>query len=179
MPIYMQEDHQQVIERIKGKIKDLSIMMGEVLPENVIVDFETQCGIRLPQAYRLFLQEVGNGCEDMLDGFSLKRLEDMPRKDLTRPFGLDEAWIWEDDDQLEGDSLEQVIESSVFQGEIALIEVGCGISYHLIVSGKCQGEVWCFTDVGVQPCCERQDFLGWFELWLDQQESVDYFQDYQ
>ena len=31
----------------------------------------------------------------------------------------------------------------------------------------------------VQPCCERQDFLGWFELWLDQQESVDYFQDYQ
>ena len=36
MPIYMQEDHQQVIERIKGKIKDLSIMMGEVLPENVV-----------------------------------------------------------------------------------------------------------------------------------------------
>ena len=43
---------------------------------------------------------------------------------------------------------------------------------------ECQGEVWNFTDVGVQPCCERQDFLGWFELWLDHQEETDYFKDY-
>ncbi len=40
------------------------------------------------------------------------------------------------------------------------------------------GEVWNFTDVGVQPCCERQDFLGWFELWLDHQDETDYFKDY-
>lgn len=52
------------------------------------------------------------------------------------------------------------------------------MSYNLIVSGKCRGEVWNFTDVGVQPCCERQDFLGWFELWLDCQDETDYFKDY-
>ena len=31
---------------------------------------------------------------------------------------------------------------------------------------------------GVQPCCERQDFLGWFELWLDNQDETDYYKDY-
>lgn len=48
----------------------------------------------------------------------------------------------------------------------------------MIVTGTCRGEVWNFTDVGVQPCCERQDFLGWFELWLDHQDETDYFKDY-
>ena len=52
------------------------------------------------------------------------------------------------------------------------------MSYNLIVTGKCRGEVWDFADVGVQPCCERQDFLGWFELWLDDGDEVDYFKDY-
>lgn len=35
-----------------------------------------------------------------------------------------------------------------------------------------------FSDVGVTPCCERKDFLGWFDLWLDMQDNVDYFKDY-
>ncbi len=25
---------------------------------------------------------------------------------------------------------------------------------------------------------EKQDFLGWFELWLDYQDETDYFKDY-
>ena len=63
-------------------------------------------------------------------------------------------------------------------GQLELIDVGDSMRYNLIVTGQCRGEVWCFTDVGVQPCCERQDFLGWFELWLDMQDDVDYFKDY-
>ena len=50
--------------------------------------------------------------------------------------------------------------------------------YGLIVTGACRGEVWNLSDVGAQPCCPRQDFLGWFELWLDNQEQTDYFKDY-
>ena len=52
------------------------------------------------------------------------------------------------------------------------------ISYNLIITGNHRGEVWNFTDVGVQPCCEPQDFLGWFELWLDNQNATDYFKDF-
>ena len=98
-------------------------------------------------------------------------------KDLSWPFMLEEFWLWEEDDR-EEDIINEEMETKVYQGEIELINLGCGMSYNLIVSGKCRGEVWNFTDVGVQPCCERQDFLGWFELWLDCQDETDYFKDY-
>ena len=74
--------------------------------------------------------------------------------------------------------INEEMETKVYQGELELIDTGCCTSYNLIVTGKCRGEVWSFSDVGVQPCCERQDFLGWFELWLDCQDETDYFKDY-
>lgn len=70
------------------------------------------------------------------------------------------------------------METEVYQGEFELIDIGDSISCNLIVTGECRGEVWNFCDVSVQPCCERQDFLGWFELWLDHQDNTDYFKDY-
>lgn len=176
MPIYKQEDYAQVIKRIKGKIALLGIEMGETVSEKEIQVYEEHCKIRLPLAYRMFLQEVGNGC-NMLDGFRLKRLENMEWEDLSRPFMLENAWIWEEDDKTEQELCEE-IECMVYNGEIELIDIGDCMSYHLIITGKCRGEIWHFTDAGVQPCCERQDFLGWFELWLDQQDEVDYFKDY-
>ena len=90
---------------------------------------------------------------------------------------LEEAWIWEDDDRDE-ETIKAEMENEVYQGNIELINLGDNLSYNLIVTGKCQGEVWNFSDVGVQPCCERQDFLGWFELWLNCQDETDYFKDY-
>ena len=95
---------------------------------------------------------------------------------MSRPFPRKEQWLWEDDER-EDDIVEKEMEE-VYCGEIELIDIGCGMTYNLIVSGECAGEVWNFTDVGIQPCCERQDFLGWFELWLDNQEDTDYFKDY-
>ena len=123
------------------------------------------------------MQEVGDGCDDMLDGFRLTRLADVEKRDLSHPFLLEEEWIWEDDDRPQR-IINEEIETEVYQGEFELIDIGDSISYNLIVTGKCRGEVWNFCDVGVQPCCERQDFLGWFELWLDHQDNTDYFKDY-
>ena len=110
----------------------------------------------------------------MLDGFPLNRLDDMDWENLSAPFMLEDAWIWEDDDTV----IPEQIEVMAGEGNIELISIVDSMSYHLIVTGKCRGEVWNFTDVGVQPCCERQDFLGWFELWLNEQENTDYFKDY-
>lgn len=178
MPVYKKEQYGQVIVRIKEKIAALEINMGNPLAEEEILRFETHCNIRLPEAYRMFLKEIGNGCV-MIDGFRLMGIDEMDWEDLSRPFMLEKEWIWEDDtDFPEGNALTEAIELMAYNGEIELIDLGDAMSYHLIVSGKCRGEVWNFTDVGVQPCCERQDFLGWFELWLDHQEDVDYFKDY-
>ena len=116
-------------------------------------------------------------CFYKLDGFRLTRLADVEKRDLSHPFLLEEEWIWEDDDRPQR-IINEEIETEVYQGEFELIDIGDSISYNLIVTGKCRGEVWNFCDVGVQPCCERQDFLGWFELWLDHQDNTDYFKDY-
>lgn len=177
MSVYKQEEYAQVIERIKGKIATLNIKMGNVLSEYEILNFEENCHIRLPEAYRMFLEEVGNGCE-MIYGCPLKRLDEMEYEDLSHPFMLEKEWVWESDEGLTEQEICEKRELMVYNGEMELIDLGDGMSYHLIVSGTCSGEVWNFADVGVQPCCERQDFLGWFELWLDEQDDVDYFKDY-
>lgn len=175
MPIYEPKDYEQVIARIQKKVIEKNIKMGECLSEKTIEVFEKNCNIQLPQAYRMFLKLVGNGCDH--PGFHLNRLENIEQKDLSSPFMLEEVWVWEDDERDE-DIIWEEMQTKVYQGEIELINLGCNDCYHLIVSGKCRGEVWNFTDVGVQPCCERQDFLGWFELWLDYQDKTNYFKDY-
>lgn len=177
MPIYEPQDYEKVVKRIREKVSALNIKMGECLTEEVILPFESRCKIQLPQAYRIFLKQVGNGCTHMLEGCRFNRLEDIAFQDLSRPFMLEEAWIWEDDDRDE-ETIKAEMENEVYQGNIELINLGDNLSYNLIVTGKCQGEVWNFSDVGVQPCCERQDFWGWFELWLDCQDETDYFKDY-
>lgn len=177
MPIYESKDYETVIKRIQEKVDAFHIKMGKCLSEEEIAAFENQHKVRLPQAYRMFLQKVGNGCDQMLDGRRLNRLEDCPCEDLAAPFMLEENWIWEVDDR-DCDTISSEKENKVYRGNVELIDIGCCMSYNLIISGKCRGEVWNFTDVGVQPCCERQDFLGWFELWLDNQDGTDYFKDF-
>ncbi|MCM1327009.1 MAG: SMI1/KNR4 family protein [Bacteroidales bacterium] len=177
MAIYKENEYKEVIKRIKQKIAELEIEMGATLSEEEISRFEKQCNVRLPEAYRLFLQEVGDGCDDMLDGFRLNSLADIEKRDLSQPFMLEKEWIWEDDGRPQN-IISEERETKVYQGELELIDIGCCMSYNLIVTGNCRGEVWNFSDVGVQPCCERQDFLGWFEVWLDYQDETDYFKDY-
>lgn len=177
MPVYDPKDYEKVIKRIQGKIDALNIKMGECLSEEAIAVFEDCHKVELPQAYRMFLKNVGNGCEYMFENRRLNSLDSSPYQNLSEPFMLEKFWLWEEDDR-GADIIKAEMKSKVYRGNMELINLGCCMSYHLIITGKCRGEVWEFTDVGVQPCCERQDFLGWFELWLDNQEETDYFKDY-
>lgn len=173
MPVYEPKDYDMVIKRIQEKIYTLHIKMGECLSEETLAAFEECYKIQLPQAYRTFLKKIGNGCERMIDGCCLNSLEKSLCQNLSEPFMLDKFWIWEDDER-EADIIKSDMENKVYRGNIELINLGDCISFNLIITGKCRGEVWHFTDVGVQPCNERQDFLGWFELWLDNQEHPAY-----
>ena len=161
MPVYEPKDYEKVIERIQRKISERNIEMGESLKEEEILYFENSHNVKLPQAYRMFLQLVGNGCKRMLDGRRLNDLESCPQQELSKPFLLEKFWVWEDDER-DGDAIEADMQNKVYRGNIELINLGCVNSYNLIITGNHQGEVWNFTDVGVQPCCEPQDFLGWF-----------------
>ena len=96
MPVYEPKDYEKVIKRIQQKIIANNIKMGECLSEEAITEFEKYCNIRLPEAYRMFLKRVGNGCDDCC----LNRLEDIERKDLSHPFMLQDFWLWEEVPQL-------------------------------------------------------------------------------
>ncbi len=90
MPIYETNDYEQVIARIQKKIDTRNIKLGERLSEDVIIAFEEKCKIQLPQAYRMFLMCIGNGCSCMVDGFRLKCLQDIEIQDLSCPFMIEE-----------------------------------------------------------------------------------------
>jgi len=46
------------------------------------------------------------------------------------------------------------MKNKVFPGNIELLNMGNRMNYNLIITEKCRGEVWYFTDVSVQPCYE-------------------------
>lgn len=134
MPVYEPKDYEKVIKRIQGKIKALHIEMGACLSEEAVEAFEASHKVKLPQAYRLFLQKVGNGCEHVLNP-----LEKCPCEKLDEPFMLDTFWLWEEDDR-EEELIQADMENKVYRGNLELADKGCGMSYNLIVTGKCRGK---------------------------------------
>ena len=134
--------------------------------------FEKKYGIELPDEYRSFLLNVADG-GIMLDNFPLLSLRDLEvnKGIVQREFPFSDYWIWEDEDDIDEAKIKEIE-----YGNLALIDIGCAQTWNLILHGKCAGEMWCFTDVGIQPACPRRGFLSWFEYWLD--GGDDYFSDF-
>ena len=113
MPIYKPEEYPSVIERIKTKVAQKNIDLGPTVSEAEIIAFERACNIRLPQAYRLFLLEVGDGWNDpAAEGIAspIHRLAEIEHKDLSLPVTLMDGWFWEveeDEEQLSDESFER------------------------------------------------------------------------
>ena len=103
MPIYNPADYPAIIARLKAKLAEKGVVMGSTLSEADITAFETACNTRLPEAYRLFLQQVGDGCQDIrrpggIVIYGLKRLADTEVKDLSRSVTIDDYWLWEEEE---------------------------------------------------------------------------------
>ena len=120
MSVYEPQDYEKVIERIKTKISQLNIEMGKCLTEEEIMSFESRHNVKLPQAYRMFLKYIGNGCKRMLDGCRLNDLECCPQQELSKPFLLEKFWLWEDDER-DGDVIEADMQNKVYRGNIELV----------------------------------------------------------
>ena len=175
MPVYKSEEYGAVLDRIKAEIKKQNKQLGPVLPEKEIRAFEQKHQITLPEGYRRFLLEVGDGgC--MFDTFQfLPLMAERNVENYAEPFRYKEYWV--DWDELE-DGEEPPLGNPFVSGTLELIDIGCGQTFELVITGPCRGEVWHFCELGVQPCCQRQDFLGWFERWLTDGDDVDYFAEF-
>ena len=138
MPIYQPEEYPAVIEHIKAKIAQKNIDLGPTVSEAEIIAFECACNTRLPQAYRLFLLEVGDGWNNpAAEGIAspIHRLAEIERKDLSLPMTLTDGWVWEDEEDEEQLS-DESFECKLGNQGVELMDEGCGMTYELITAGR-------------------------------------------
>lgn len=159
----------KAISRIKVKLMEKGITLIEPVDINVIRNFEQKYNVTIPEEMVLFYTIISNGCK-MIDGFRLRAFEEWKYNHelISKEFPFEKYYIWEEDDNFEINQIEY--------GNIELIDIGDSQTWNVIINGKEQGNMWFFTDVGIQPAAPGLSFLEWFEFWLDGGE--DYFNEF-
>jgi hypothetical protein len=91
---------------------------------------------------------------------------DRAQRDRNAALPDDRLQVWENDETSdEGD------EAQIGWGSICLGTDGCGMNWHLIVTGPDRGVPWMLAGEGIQPLCPKRTFLQWYEDWLDGKDS--------
>jgi hypothetical protein len=144
--------------------------------------FEAEHGIVLPEPYRTFVAEICDGCTSGPPEYGLIALADMsrdwgngrPQRVLEQPFPLTEMWLWggETDDPRPQAEIDAVLDQVYDHGSIVLGTDGCGMYWHLIVTGPHRGHVWLISGEGAVPFGAESGFttgapgfVGWVEHW--------------
>lgn len=141
--------------------------------------FEEDHGVVLPEPYRTFVAEIADGSHSGPPEFGLLSLTDLPddwadddqERDLSQPFPLTQALMWEEGSHPSGAS-EEVLGHVHHHGSIVLGTDGCAMNWHLIVTGPHRGHIWLITDVGAAPfgapfgaTTGEPGFAGWVRHW--------------
>jgi len=173
----------------RATLDDLAILRvafedGTPLGWEAVHAFEEQQGIVLPEPYRTCVAEITDGAAGPPD-YGMVKLGNLPERwpwperDLTKPFPLSEAWIWEDDKRSYED-LRPLLEAVYNHGSLVLGTDGCAMYWHLIVTGPHRGHVWQVVDVGAQPfgvefgyTTARSGFAGWVRHWVERKDWFD------
>ncbi|MFI8104469.1 SMI1/KNR4 family protein [Streptomyces sp. NPDC086023] len=124
--------------------------------------FEAEHGVLLPEPYRTFVAEVCDGLPAGPPHYGLLPLAetpqdwgtDRPERLLAEPFPLTGAWLWEEDDAVVELSVEEfeARTATVFDhGSLLLGTDGCGMYWHLVVTGPQRGHVWQIAGEGALP----------------------------
>ncbi|MGW3953000.1 SMI1/KNR4 family protein [Streptomyces sp. NPDC004752] len=143
--------------------------------------FEAEHGIVLPEPYRTFVAEITDGSYSGPPDYGLVGLAELPddwgdgrpERDLSQPFPLTAQWLWEEDDLQPPEEESDVIMDGVFQhGSIVLGTDGCGMYWHLVVTGPHRGHIWLITGEGATPFAAEFGFTtaepgfgGWVKHW--------------
>jgi hypothetical protein len=141
--------------------------------------FEAEHGIVVPEPYRTFVAEISDGSFTGPPDFGLVGLAQTPadwgsgrpERCLAQPFPLTRMWIWEDDPQSD-EEIGPLIEKVTDHGSIVLGTDGCGMYWHLIVTGEHRGHIWNINGEGAMPfgaefgyTTGESGFAGWVKHW--------------
>jgi hypothetical protein len=141
--------------------------------------FEREHGVLLPEPYRTFVADICNGYRLGPPHYGMTALGDLPSdwganrppRILARPFPLTAEWFWGAEENPPADLDVQL--APVFNdGSIVLGTDGCGMYWHLIVTGDHRGHVWIIDDNGALPfgapfghSTAAPGFAGWIRRW--------------
>lgn len=145
---------------------------GSALGWAAVRAFEAEHGVVLPEPYRTCVAEVTDGSfQGPPDQGLLGLAESAESQEIGRPFPLTQAWLWEEDDGPYADP-GTVMDQVFNHGSLVLGTDGCGMYWHLIVSGPQRGHIWLITGEGAAPFGARSGhtgaepgFAGWVRHW--------------
>lgn len=136
--------------------------------ESVVVAFEGKYGVTLPDQYREFLLSVGDGGAGPYYGlyplrYAYEEMAWIKPGDIRKPFPLEQPWNPTSNPEGRND-----LPAGARDGWIMLSHHCCAYWSFLVVTGPQRCKVWDdFTtaDGGLHPT--GNDFLAWYEQWLD------------
>ncbi|WP_144126910.1 HEAT repeat domain-containing protein [Catellatospora sichuanensis] len=161
--------------------------LGACLPEEEVAAFEAAHGVDLPEEYRRFLIEVGDGGAG--PSYGLAPLADacspgrcgtghLARPSAYRP-GVRYRQYWDGWDFYD---MARAGHDFVADGTLTVVNHGCTLTTQLIVSGPSRGRLFNVDTDGIGPyVLEDEDFLAWYERWLDELTAgyrLDWFGEY-
>ncbi|MGI5238907.1 SMI1/KNR4 family protein [Dactylosporangium sp. CA-139066] len=149
--------------------------------------FEAEHGIVLPEPYRTFVAEISDGSFSGPPEYGLLGVaekpgdwgDDRPARELAAPYPLTGAWLWEEDSR-PSEEIEPLLGPVFDHGSIVLGTDGCGMYWHLIVTGPHRGHIWNISGEGAMPfgaefgyTTGASGFLGWVRHWAAGQPWFD------
>lgn len=166
------------IDRIRAKLEQQDLYIVAPCSTVEVAAFENRMGVELPEDYKTFITTVANGGAGPPDcsmlplgtvpkyftGSLRSNWEELPN--LKKPFPFTKRWCWEN-----GELSDEGDEDDVDCGSLMLGEDGCGMQWHLIVTGPDRGMPWMLSGEGILPVCPKRGFLDWYEDWLDGRDS--------
>lgn len=172
--------------------EDLAMLREEFGPDSAplgwdaVYAFESEHGIVLPEPYRSFVATIGDGSYSGPPDHGLMELgvlppdwgADRPERDLGQPFPLTGQWIWEGGGAPEPD--EDELAPVYDHGSLILGTDGCGMYWHLIVTGEHRGHIYLIDEMAATPfgaefglTSGRPGFAGWEKHWAEGKEWWD------
>jgi len=166
--------------KLRADVTEAEVYLYRPVSEELVASWEARHGVRLPEAYRRFLLEIGSGGEGP-PYFGLWSLDDddhsaevyrgaFLERELRNPFPFTSAWRWDEADDAAKErscpDLRRRIQGRD-RGNLTLGTDGGTSFWHLVVSGEARGQVWRSEGMDLlEP--HAPDFLTWYQEWLNE-----------
>ena len=168
-------------------VKEQEVSYNPCLSEEDIKEFEHKHCITLPDDYRTFISEIGNG--GFGPGYGLLpldkaivdfKLRDKPNISLNEKFPYQDSWNEEwitsfnwDEGYPETEIVDAYISTSHIAGSLQISHFGHGCTFLLVVNGNEKGHIWFDGRAdysGLVPKLkdgQRISFIEWYITFLD------------